>query len=243
MALTARSKIAHKTTRSRRVGTRPASAAYGKRSKIKKGTIEPRKNALMIKLDKRSARTLRPREKMVLRVLEVLAKAAEKAQQSGDAVALTIKVTPQTAEPVIASTVIKHDALEGALAEARARGAQRAAEILKGPDMLPGREFALLIGTSPETVNQKRKTGELLGLEGAARGVRFPKWQITDDGRPLPGLKSIFEILGDDPWAVYRFLTQRHNELAGASALDAMKSGHLEEVKNVARNVKAGVFA
>jgi hypothetical protein len=243
MALTTHGKIAHKRARSRRTGMRPASAAYGKASNAKKGTIQAGKNALMIKLEKRYMLTLRPRGKMVLRVLEVLAKAAEKAKQSGDAVALTIRVTPRTAEPAITSAVVKHDALEGALIDARARGAQRVAEILKGQDMLSGREFALLIGTSPETVNQKRKVGELLGLEGAARGVRFPKWQITDDGRPLPGLKSVFEILGDDPWTVYRFLTQRHNELAGASALDAMKSGHLEDVRNVARNLKAGVFA
>jgi hypothetical protein len=243
MALSAHGKIVHKRVRSRRTSMKPASAAYGKASKAKKGATQTGKNALMIKLNKRYALTLRPREKMVLRVLEVLAEAAEKAKQSGDAVALTIKVTPRTAELAITSAVVKHDALEGALIGARARGAQHVAEILKGSNMLSGREFASLIGTSPETVNQKRKTGELLGLEGAARGVRFPKWQITDDGRPLPGLKSVFEILGNDPWMVYRFLTQRHNELAGARALDAMKSGHLEDVKNVAQNLKAGVFA
>ena len=242
MALTTRGKISKKA-RSRRTSIRPARVSHGKASKAKKGTIQTRKNALMIRLNKRHILTLRPRERMVLRVLEVLAKATERARQSGDAVALTIRVTPRTAEPAITSAVVKHDALEGALIGARARGAQHVAEILKGPDMLSGREFALLIGTSPETVNQKRKIGELLGLEGATRGVRFPKWQITDDGRPLPGLKSIFEILGDDPWMVYRFLTQRHNELAGASGLDAMKSGRLEAVKNVAQNLKAGVFA
>jgi hypothetical protein len=243
MARTAHNKPAHKMARSRRLGLRPASAAYGKTSKAKKGTARAEKSALLIKLDKRHVRTLRPRGKMVLRVLEVLATATEKARRSGDAVALTIKVTPRTTEPAITSAVVKHDALEEALAGARARGAQRVAEILKGPDMLSGREFALLIGTSPETVNQKRRTGELLGLEGATRGVRFPKWQITEDGRPLPGLKSVFEILREDPWMVYRFLTRRHNELSGMSALDAMKSGRLEDAKNVARNLKAGVFA
>jgi hypothetical protein len=240
MPLTTHGKIPHKRARPRRTGMRPARTAYGKASKAKKGAVQ---TGLTIKLNKRYMRTLRPRERMVVRVLEVLAEAAEQAKQSGDAVALTVRVTPRTAKPSITSAAVKHDALEEALIGARARGARHVAEILRDPDMLPGREFALLIGTSPETVNQKRKTGELLGLEGAARGIRFPKWQITNDGRPLPGLKSVFEILGGDPWMVYRFLTQRHNELAGASALDAMKSGRLDDVKNVAQNLKAGIFA
>jgi hypothetical protein len=117
------------------------------------------------------------------------------------------------------------------------------AEILKSPDMLPGRAFASLIGASPETVNQKRKVGDLLGLEGATRGVRFPKWQVTDDGRPLPGLRSLFGILGGDPWTVFRFLTQKHNELAGETALQAMKAGRLKAVQDLARNLEAGAFA
>jgi hypothetical protein len=73
--------------------------------------------------------------------------------------------------------------------------------------------------------------------------VRFPIWQLTDDGRPLPGLRSLFEILGGDPWTVFRFLTQKHNEFAGETALKVMKAGRVEAVQAVARNLKAGVFA
>src|SRR5215471_15117012 len=103
MALTAHRKTAHKAARSQRLGMRPAGAAHRKAPKAKKSGIQTRKTSLTIKLDRRSMLTLRPREKMVLRVLEVLAKAAEKAQQSGGAVALTIRVTPRTAEPAITS--------------------------------------------------------------------------------------------------------------------------------------------
>jgi hypothetical protein len=119
----------------------------------------------------------------------------------------------------------------------------RVAEILRQPGMLSAREFAPLVGMSHETVNQKRKSGELLGLQGATRGVRFPDWQVAEDGRPLPGLKSLSETLGGDSWAVYRFLTGRHNELAGQTALEALKSGRLETVQGVARNISAGAFA
>jgi hypothetical protein len=129
--------------------------------------------------------------------------------------------------------------LDEALATARRQGAQYLAEILKSPDMLPGRAFASLIDASPETVNQKRKVGDLLGLEGATRGVRFPKWQVTDDGRPLPGPRSLFGILGGDPWTVLRFLTQKHNELAGETGLQAIKAGRLKAVQDLARNLEA----
>jgi len=220
-----------------------AKKGFGKHFKTRrraKTAIEKASGAQVV-LEGGWARTLGGRPKTVRKVLAKLAVAARQAERSGKAVALTIEVPPSETEPVVAS--LPNDELDDALAAARRRGGQYVAEILKRPDMLSGRAFAELIGTSPETVNQKRKTGELLGLVGAARGVRFPTWQITDDGRLLPGLRSLFEILGNDPWTVYRFLIQRHNELAGATALGAMKAGRLEAVQDVARNLKAGVFA
>ena len=225
-----------------------ATGEFAKAAKAKKysATTIKRKTLKIsaeVVLKDASVKTLKMREKMVRKVLEELAGAARQADRLGEAVAFTVEVPPREVQAVISTTPARHDALDEALTAARRRGAQSAAEILKRPEMLPGRAFATLIGTSPETVNQKRKTGELLGLEGTTRGVRFPKWQVTDDGRPLPGLRPLFEILGGDPWTVFRFLTQRHNELAGATALEVMKAGHLEAVEGVARNLKAGVFA
>jgi hypothetical protein len=180
-------------------------------------------------------RVLADRPKIAHKILEQVAAAMRQAERSGEAVTLTLEVPPGERDPTVT--------LDAALAAARRRGARHVATILKQQDMIPGRAFAALIGTSAETVNQKRKLGDLLGLEGATRGVRFPKWQLTDDGRPLPGLRSLFEILGGDPWTVFRFLTQKHNELAGETALQVMKAGRIEAVQAVARNLKAGVFA
>ncbi|WP_454854403.1 hypothetical protein [Rhizobium binxianense] len=78
------------------------------------------------------------------------------------------------------------DALDIALAAAKQRGSERVAEILKRPEMLSADEFADEIGSARETVNKKRKCHEVLGLEGTKRGVRFPKWQIGDDGQLRP---------------------------------------------------------
>src|ERR1039458_183153 len=188
-------------------------------------------------LKQKFVQTLRNRQPFVRKLLERVAEAANQAERSGEAVDLTIKVTPYASEPAITSTPVKGDALDKALVEARARGAVRVAEILKSPEMLSAREFGPLVGMSHETVNQKRKVGEVLGLQGATRGFRFPGWQVTPEGLPLPGLKTLFETLGGDPWTVYRFLLQQHNELAGESALDALKAGRVETVTGVARNV------
>jgi hypothetical protein len=188
-------------------------------------------------------RTSNTPEKLPTKILNWLAEARLRAELLGKPVEVTIHVPPGNAELGIVTSPVNTDTLDDAMAAARQRGTERVAEILKQSDMLSGREFASLIGASPETVNQKRKTGDLLGLEAATRGVRYPKWQVTDDGRLLPGLRSIFDILGEDPWRMFRFLTQRHNELAGKTALDAMRAGDLEAVQNVARNMRAGVFA
>jgi hypothetical protein len=147
-----------------------------------------------------------------------------------------IRVTPDgDAEPVA-------DALDAALAAARKRGQDKAANILKGDDMLTARDFGSLIGASHETVNVRRQRGEILGLQGATRVVRYPSWQVTDAGTIVPGLAQLSEVLGGQPWTVYRFLRTAHAELDGRTALDVLKAGRQEDVLKVARNQTSGAF-
>ncbi len=108
-----------------------------------------------------------------------------------------------------------------ALKRAYSRGATAAAELLSGPDMLSSDALAERLGLSREAVHQKRRRGELLGLEGAKRGMRFPAWQIGPNGRPPAALPGLHEALGE-PWAVFRFLRQRHPELGMRTGLEAM---------------------
>lgn len=102
--------------------------------------------------------------------------------------------------------------------------------------MLSSDEFAKLIGVTREAVRLKRKKNEVLGLEGAKRGVKYPRWQVTSDGRLLPELPALFEKLGGDPWSVYRFLRQHHPEVGEMTALDALKRGQVTKVLNAADN-------
>jgi hypothetical protein len=181
----------------------------------------------------------RKNERNVRRLLAGYVDVAEKAARAGHAVDYTLRVTPGgEAEPVT-----KLDALDAALTAAKARGQVKVAEILKGDDMLTASDFGSLIGASHETVNVRRRRGEILGLQAATRAVRYPSWQVTDAGLTLPGLPRLFEVLGRQPWTVYRFLRTAHAELDGRTALDALKAGQDEDVLNVARNQANGVFS
>jgi hypothetical protein len=175
---------------------------------------------------------------VVGKLLAAYADVAERAARAGRALDYTVRVTPEgDAEPIP-----KPDGLDAALSAAKKRGETKVAEILKGDDMLTASEFGALIGASHETVNVKRRRGELLGLQAATRAVRYPAWQVTETGQLLPGLSSLFDMLGQQPWTVYRFLRSAHAELDGRTALDALKAGEEKAVLNVARNQVSGVF-
>ena len=106
--------------------------------------------------------------------------------------------------------------------------------------MLSADAFAELLGTTRTTVNAKRQNGQLIGLDGAKRGYRFPTWQLDGDGRPYAALPKLFEQLGENPWAVYRFLTSPHNELNGRTGLDALRRGEVAVALDVAESVSRG---
>jgi hypothetical protein len=190
-----------------------------------------------------SLETLRQHKGAVRKMLTSYAGAVEKAERLGQSVEVVIKVSPAHAESTVEARPADGDALDFALSAARQRGAVRVAEILQSADMLTARDFGALIGASHETVNQKRKTGDILALEGARRGLRYPKWQVTDDGRLLPGLAKLGRELPGGPWSIYRFLTQPHGELGGNTGLEALKTDRVRQVLDVARGISQGTFA
>ncbi|QLH71654.1 hypothetical protein [Rhodopseudomonas palustris] len=198
---------------------------------------------------KTSAKT-NPRSVEKLAILEFLkgyTDGVEKAKKARRPVRFTVEVSPDGSVRAIAFSAAlpprNVSALEASLTAARERGAVKIAEILKGEDMLTATQFGSLIGVSHETVNVKRRRGEVLGLQGATRSVRYPSWQVTDDGRLLPGLPKLFELLGGQPWTVYRFLTAGHPEIGGKSALETMKSGRHDVVFAAAANQMSGNFS
>lgn len=146
-----------------------------------------------------------------------------------DAAPATATVSQDDGEPVDAE-------LEQALLAARTRGRSKTAEILERADMLNADAFARLLGTSRVTINTKRQSGQVLGLDGAKRGYRFPGWQLDSDGKPFAALPALHERLGG-AWAVYRFLVQPHGELDGMTGREAMEKGRHEQALAAAESI------
>lgn len=162
-----------------------------------------------------------------------------KSRAAGKAVSFRVKVDP-SGKTVLTqfeevSTTPESD-LDLALLAARERGRLRAAEILDGRDMLNADDFAKLIGTTRVTVNAKRQSGQMLGIDGAKRGYRYPTWQLDAEGKPFAQLGVLHERLGG-PWAVYRFLVQSHGELDGLTGRQALKLGRVGAVLAAAESV------
>jgi len=133
--------------------------------------------------------------------------------------------------------------LEHALTAARARGAALKEELLADPEMLSTAAVAQRLGMSEEGIRLKRKRHEILGLEFAKRGIRYPSWQLLPNAQLLPALPRLFDILGSDPWRLYRFLLQHHAETGGRRALDVLKRGRSDAVLAAAHNSAAGAFS
>ncbi len=130
-----------------------------------------------------------------------------------------------------------------ALADARARGNAFKAQLAVDPAMLSTADAAERLGMTQEGVRRKRKRREILGVTLAKRGIRYPDWQFLPDGRLIQGLPRLFLILGDDDWAVYRFLLTRHAELNGIRAVDALRLGRIDETLAAAESMAIGAFA
>ena len=183
----------------------------------------------------------------VKKVVNLVSEARENSETKTPGVRLVVGIDRQRRMPKFeiedaGSELGGSEDLDAALAEARERGVSRAVEILSRPEMLSAADFAKFIGVSREAVRAKHQRSQLLGLKGAKRGLRFPKWQVTSDGGLLPELPRLFEILGGDSWTIYRFLTQHHPELEGNTALSALLRGKVEKVLAAAENT-AGAFS
>ncbi len=179
-------------------------------------------------------------------VLSGFANALKRAERTGRSVRMTVLVDPAAEAPRIAVEDLpppKVDALDTALAAARQRGSARVSEILNGADMLSADAFADEIGATRETVHKKRRRHEVLGLEGPKRGVRFPKWQLSDSGELIPSLPQLFDVLGDHPWGIYRFLLEEHGELDGSTGLQALRAGRIADVIVAAESIGKGAFS
>lgn len=203
---------------------------------------------IQVQVAPRTARTLSGHAPNVQALMEVLGDTIEASRKTGQPAGFTVQVDRQGRPRILpqpapaTAQAADDDDLDRALDAARARGRLRAAEVLNGPEMLSADAFAELLGVSRVTVNAKRQKNEVLALDGAKRGFRFPAWQVDENGKPLGILAQLSETLGG-PWTVYRFLLQRHPDLGGQPALEAIRKGRAAEVLAAAEAQAEGAFA
>ena len=181
------------------------------------------------------------KQDLIKSLVKKYAQVLEEGRTLGQPVNVRVKVgrgqPPKITSVSIERKTAGEDHLQRALAAARKRGQLRVAEILESEDMLSAQAFAAVLKTTRMTINSKRQKHQVLALEGATRGFRFPQWQIGKDGKPFSALPALFERLGNDPWAVYRFFVQHHPELDGLTGREALEQGMTSQAIEAAESV------
>lgn len=202
---------------------------------------------IAVKASDSAAKAMAMKPECVSALIRHYGEAIEKSSREGRTFSFLVNVGPGgdavavPVEPTNSKETENDGELDRALAAARERGRIRAAEILSGKDMRSADELAKLLHTTRVTINAKRQNGQLLGLDGAKRGFRFPVWQLDYDGKPYPELPALRERLGA-PWAIFRFLVQPHDELDGLTGRQALERGQGDALLAAAESVGRGDF-
>jgi len=129
----------------------------------------------------------------------------------------------------------KADRPEDRMAKALARGlTTRQRLAVEEGGSVSSEEAAHLLGISKTAVLKRHQAGRLLGWRGERQGaVRFPVWQF-DEGRVLPGLQEVLEILNRDQrlddWGKVLFFLHTSSRLGGRRPLDLLRDKRLREV-------------
>jgi hypothetical protein len=132
--------------------------------------------------------------------------------------------------------------LKGALERARARGVERAAEILAGDEMLNGDELGQILGISRQAIDKRRKAGDLIALQGPARGYKYPRWQISSDGFVLDGIHEVLDLCDGQAWTAYRHLISTYPDNSGETLYTKLKNGLRDEVLSYVESLRRGNF-
>ena len=99
-----------------------------------------------------------------------------------------------------------------------------------GRPPLSGSDLLKLWSVSRQTLATWRRSGRLVGVPlGATRNLAYPRWQLDQLGRPLPGLDLVVGGLGvRDPWGVAAWLVRPEPALDGARPIDALRSASVD---------------
>jgi hypothetical protein len=93
---------------------------------------------------------------------------------------------------------------------------------------------------SRETINKRAQRGQLLALEFAKRGKRYPDWQFDERLAGAPVERVLAALATLEPWARYRFFTQPQPGLGGRTPVEALRQGAVDAVRQAAESWATG---
>ncbi len=94
----------------------------------------------------------------------------------------------------------------------------------------PVEQVAKYLGLTRQAVDKRRKANKLIGLAIGRHGYLYPSWQFDQSGT-LPGLEDVLhELRRLDPWSQLIFSLSPNDRLDGASPLEALREGQINDV-------------
>ena len=142
-------------------------------------------------------------------------------------------VLAQVLEEAPAITILNRD---DPLAAARLRGLRAKEELLAAEGgTWPAEQVARHLRLTRQAVDNRRKSGRLIGLDVGRRGFAYPVWQLASNG-VLPGLEAVLAAMTvRAPWDQMVFFLSGDPRLGGERPLDVLRRGRAKELENVKR--------
>lgn len=125
---------------------------------------------------------------------------------------------------------------EQKLARATIRGTETRQQLKEAEGgSISSEEAADLLEISKTAVLKRLAAGNLLAWRSERlNAARFPRWQFTEEGSVLPGMKEVLAILNQgerlDTWAKILFFLQAKPSLRDRRPLDLLRVGELDLV-------------
>lgn len=121
------------------------------------------------------------------------------------------------------------------IAAARAAGIEARDQLLGAEGgVWPVERVAKFLGLSRQGVDKRRKANRLIGLAMGRHGYLYPSWQFSRTGT-VSGLEDVLDILRrHDAWSQVIFMLSPNDRLDGATPLEVLRRGQVEEVKRAA---------
>ena len=152
---------------------------------------------------------------------EILVNAA--AASTDKEVLLRILEAPQMATPDTDTETLEASRAAGVTARDQLLNAQGGSWTVE--------RVAKYLGLTRQAVDKRRKANRLIGLAIGRHGYIYPSWQFVRSGT-LPGFENVLrQLRRHDPWSQLIFFLSPNDRLDGASPLEALRKGRVDDVK------------